>query len=404
LTIDNDPAEDIYRQGGEHAARGDIRSAAACFEQALALAPAHAAACLALADALVDLQDYDRALAMYRHALTLRDPFPEAHHNLAAALLYLGDPAAAIQECRQAIDERPGNALALNTLGVALGKVGRIDEAIAALQQALYFRPQYAKAYYNLGTVLDKAGRIDEARQAYRSALAINPALAEAGFDLAALGEAPPTAQAPRSYLMQLFDTYAASFDQHLVEGLGYHVPEMLHEAVRAAAPGADLDVLDLGCGTGLVGKLFRPMARRLTGVDVSAGMIRQAERRRVYDKVVLEDVCEYLSARREPCDLALAGDLFIYMGDLTPVFARVARLLRPGGLFAFSLETTTVADYILQPTRRYAQSPAYIQRLAGHHGLITVAANPVKLRREGDADAQGLIMVLRAGPPQTSN
>jgi predicted TPR repeat methyltransferase len=395
-------AEASYRQGAVHFDRGEMDSAVACFEKALALAPAHAAACLHLADALMEAHVYDRALATYRRALTLRCPFPEAHHNLAAALLHLGDAAGAVEECRRALGERPGNALALNTLGVALEKLDRFDEAIAAFQQALSIRPHYAKAHYNLGNVLDRVGRTDEAKKAYHAALALNPNLEEARYDLAALGEGPPPPATPRPYLMRLFDTYAVSFDQHLVEALDYHVPEMLYAAVMAVQPSKDLDVIDLGCGTGLVGKLFRGMARRLTGVDVSPGMIRQAERRQVYDQLVLEDVVRYLNARRQSCDVVLAGDLFIYLGDLAEVFAAVARLLTPGGLFAFSLETTAAADYVLQPNRRYAQSWSYIQRLSGNHGLEVLAADPVKLRRDAGSDAQGLIVVLRASRAQT--
>jgi predicted TPR repeat methyltransferase len=389
--------DDHYARGILHAGREELPEAVACFERALALEPGHAAACLSLADALMDLHEYDRALAAYWRALGLRTPFPEAHHNLAAALLHLGDPVAAVAECQRAIAERPGYALALNTLGAALAKVGRLEEAIVALQQAVHFQPQYANAYHSLGNVLDQAGRIAEAKAAYHAALAINPALEEAHYDLAALGGGPPPASTPRRYLMRLFDTYATSFDQHLVEELNYHVPEMLYEAVITAQPGTKLDVIDLGCGTGLVGKLFRGVAGRLTGIDVSPGMIHQAQRRQIYDELVLDELVNYLNLRKEPCDLVLAADLFIYMGDLAAVFQAVARLLRPGGLFAFSLETATGVDYVLQRNRRYAQSLDYIQRLAGEHALATVTANPVKLRRHGDADAEGLIVVLRA-------
>jgi predicted TPR repeat methyltransferase len=52
---------------------------------------------------------------------------------------------------------------------------------------------------------------------------------------------------------------------------------------------------------------------------------------------LVLGDYVHYLSARQEPCDLVLAADVFIYAGDLVAVFQAVARLLRLGGLFAFS-------------------------------------------------------------------
>ena len=282
-------------------------------------------------------------------------------------------------------------------MGAALGKVGLLEEAIAVLRQATSLRPTYANAYHNLGNVLDRAGRVEEAKQAYHAALRINPALEEARYNLAALGDMPPPPSTPHPYLLRLFDSYAPSFDQHLVETLNYVVPEKLYEAVLAASPGAAaLDVIDLGCGTGLVGQHFRAVAGRLTGIDVSARMIQSAEHRNIYDQLVLGDYVYYLSARQEPCDLVLAADVFIYAGDLVAVFQAVARLLRPGGLFAFSLEAAPHGDYVLQPNRRYAHSLGYIERLAGNTNLRDVAVNSIKLRRQGEDHAAGLIFVLR--------
>ncbi len=161
-----------------------------------------------------------------------------------------------------------------------------------------------------------------EAKQAYHAALTINPTLEEAKYNLAALGELPPPPSTPYPYLLRLFDSYAPSFDQHLVDALNYVVPEKLYEAVRAASPeAAALDVIDLGCGTGLVGQHFRKVAGRLTGIDISARMLQWAERRNVYDRLVLGDYVHYLSARQEPCDVVLAADVFIYAGDLVAVF-----------------------------------------------------------------------------------
>ena len=358
----------------------------------------HAALCLQLADSLVDLHEYDRALATYRHALTLRVPFPEAHHNLACALLHLGETHAAIAECKQALVERPGYVLALNTLGAALGKVGSLEEAIAALRQATSLSRGYASAHHNLGNVLDQAGRVEEATQSYRAALAINPTLEEARYNLAALGDTPPPPATPYTYLLRLFDSYAPSFDQHLVEELDYVVPEKLYGAILAAWPRATaLDVIDLGCGTGLVGKHFRTIAGRLAGIDISARMMQQAERRHVYDQLVLDNYVDYLKKRQEPCDLVLAADVFIYAGDLIAVFQAVARLLRQGGLFAFSLETAPHGDYVLQRNRRYAHSLEYIDRLAQQTGFHEVSVNAVKLRRHGEEHAAGLIVVLRS-------
>src|SRR5207245_6254227 len=96
------------------------------------------------------------------------------------------------------------------------------------------------------------------------------------------------------------------------------------------------------GCGTGLCGDGFRPLARRLVGVDLSPGMLERARARGCYDELVCEELTAYVRRCEERFDLITAADVFCYFGDLTAVFAATAALLRPGGRFIFSVEELT--------------------------------------------------------------
>ena len=56
--------------------------------------------------------------------------------------------------------------------------------------------------------------------------------------------------------------------------------------------PGRDkLAILDLGCGTGLAGLAFQPLAARLDGVDLSPAMIEKARARGIYDHLDVADL-----------------------------------------------------------------------------------------------------------------
>lgn len=46
------------------------------------------------------------------------------------------------------------------------------------------------------------------------------------------------------------------------------------------------LDILDLGCGTGLVGSWFKDYARKLVGVDVSPTMLDMATKKGCYHEL----------------------------------------------------------------------------------------------------------------------
>ena len=90
-----------------------------------------------------------------------------------------------------------------------------------------------------------------------------------------------------------------------------------------------------------------------------------------------------------------LAGDVFIYVGDLDPVFAGLQRCLAPDGLFVFSIERCEAAPYELRTSGRYAQSADYIHRLAPLHGFTVEIEEPITIRKEQDAAVEGALFVL---------
>ena len=71
--------------------------------------------------------------------------------------------------------------------------------------------------------------------------------------------------------------------------------------------------MLDAGCGTGLCGPLVAPYARRLTGVDLSAGMLAQAKEKNVYDELFKVELTEYLRDHTEAFDLIVSADTLVY-------------------------------------------------------------------------------------------
>src|SRR5262249_34211053 len=149
--------------------------------------------------------------------------------------------------------------------------------------------------------------------------------------------------------------------------------PELLLGAVSRVAGRAlrDLDVLDLGCGTGLAGEQFRPAARRLDGVDLSPKMLAQAAAKGGYDRLTAGDLVAHLGGIGDRYHLIIAADVFVYLGDLVPVFAAARRALRAGGWLAFTVEAGDGADYHLQPVRRYAHPRGYLTRAADATGFI---------------------------------
>src|SRR5206468_435216 len=161
-----------------------------------------------------------------------------------------------------------------------LVNAGRFEESLPWSRKALELMPDQTTAMMALGRALMELGRSEEARPLLERCLELEPDNEWMRFYYAAAtGRATPSAPPP-DFVAWTFDAHAATFDQHLVEQLHCRIPELQRQAVDRVRPEGNLDILDLGCGTGLMGEQFRDRARSLVGVDVSEKMLEQAWRR----------------------------------------------------------------------------------------------------------------------------
>lgn len=298
----------------------------------------------------------------------------------------------------RAVAADPAHARAWNNLGAARERLGDAAGAELAYRTALEREPALLQPSLNLGRLHEARGQAAQAAAIYRAARAHHPSDDRLAHLLAATsGE--NTARAPRAYVQALFDEQASRFEEHLVSELGYGVPQAIANllAPLLREPASSRAVLDLGCGTGLVGVALAGTGAVVTGVDLSPGMLAQASKRGAYAKLLKDDVVEAL-AHWEPASLAAitAADVFIYLGDLESVFAAAARALAPGGAFAFSVEGLAEGTYRLQPTGRYAHAAPYLRRLAAGAGLRVAHEEPVQIRKQGRGYAEGEVLLLR--------
>jgi predicted TPR repeat methyltransferase len=354
----------LFQIGAMLAGKGEMVQAAEQFERAIAVAPDHTNALTASVDVYTRMGAYDRAAAL-----------------------------------AQKMADRPGPDQQdwVNQVGVLYNKMSRPADALRCFDRAIEISPNLLAAWINRGNALEALGRKDEAIASLKRALEIDPESNVAKFSLAVITGSRDTTTAPPEYVSKLFDEYAENFDFHLVNVLKYSTPQRVRDVVAAHRAGAKFDIMDLGCGTGLSGEAFKEMASSLVGVDLSAGMLEKAQARGLYRELICGDMGLALRERPAAFDLVLACDVFVYVGDLAEVFAATISALRPGGLFAFSVEALDEeGDYLLRATRRYAQSANYIRRLASSHGLAELDCRRVPIRFEQNNPVQGYVFLLR--------
>ncbi len=335
------------------------------------------------------------AEASFEAALALAPGRPSVLTNLGAARVRRGKFAEAAPVLRQACTAEPGNAEAWGHLGTACAELGQIEQALAAFDRALQINPEVAEAWSRRGGLLREAGQLQEAAICFERAIALGADDPLHRYYLASVrGNTPPAP--PREYVQALFDTYAGEFQGHLVSQLNYCAHEVLVQGLQALGPRRYPSVLDLGCGTGLCGPLVRPLAGQVDGVDLSAAMLAQARETGAYTQLFEADITQWLAEAQRQDDLVLAADVFIYVGALEAVFAGVADILAPGGVFAFSVEALPDGqDLRLLPSLRYAHSEAYLRRLAGLHGMAVRAVLRAPLREDQRRPVQGLYVYL---------
>ena len=274
---------------------------------------------------------------------------------------------------------------------------GEAGPAAELMLGALELAPGWAMGWFRLGEFHEAAGDIDAAVQAWRMAQKLDPAdRAGAGLKLAIAGATPAVAMPPSAFVEALFDQYAEKFDHALVDTLGYRVPELLAEAIAGVRPGRFGLVLDLGCGTGLMGERLKPFCDRLEGFDISAEMLRKARAKSVYDRLEKADL-QMFSYDGPKAGLVTAADVFMYVGALDGIVKTVAGLLGDDGLFAFSVEKLTGdGDFELQPSRRYAHSETYIRRVLHDAGLSVLSLDERIIRLDRKEPVRGLIATAR--------
>ena len=282
----------------------------------------------------------------------------------------------------------------------ALDFLERGDARAAAdiLEQVVTATPGFATAWFALGAIREKRGDRDGAIAAFVAAReADRDDYHGARLHLARLGVGEATPAMTATYVRRLFDQHAPDFDKSLVERLDYRGPEILKAAIETVTnlPLRFGSVLDLGCGTGLSGAVFRPVCDWLVGVDVSAGMIEQARAKWLYDQLVAAELLDYLvQAKGTQHHLVLAADVFVYCSDLVPIAATVARVMTPNGLFAFTVENHDGPGVLLQESLRYAHSAAHIRAAISAAGLELNRLVPASTRTEKGEPVEGLVVV----------
>lgn len=444
---------------------GSIDDARADLDLAVAETPNHPGLRKARAELRHRIGDIEGATRDAAEAVILDRHDPVAKALLGTLMLELGRPEEALACLREALRDRPTDPAFIEAVANAETAIGELDAALRTLETGIERVPtavslrdaavmlcirrrdftgavRIAEAARGVGIAdaclfglyghaLSSLGRHEDAAQAYREALKLGPDDPYVRHLVATTGAIPLGRRAPEAYLRTVFDGYADRFETHLIS-LGYRIPGVIRGVVtahpRLRDGGAIGPVLDLGCGTGLVGLAISDLdLGPIIGVDVSPRMLEQARVKGIYARLIEADLMAALgpggprpggaipgapttaaqgdeAAPPSHYPLIIAADVLCYFGALNEVLTAVHARLEPGGWFVFSLETLLAdhdgtvpgnGEWALLRQGRYAHAADYVQRAALDAGFTIRASASEVIRFEGGVPVDGMLLVL---------
>lgn len=311
------------------------------------------------------------------HSASSGDPMLDRRYAWAEAALKDGDARACVEILDQTLAQAYGFTAAWHLYGLAQEALGHNEDAATAWRQCLTLDPN------------DHFG---------------------ARLDLARIGALAAEDATSENFSGTLFDGYAERFDSHLVGALHYNAPALLRQALASVCqetgrPFRFETVYDLGCGTGLMGEAIRAEADFIAGCDLSPRMIERARAKQgaggqpLYDKLATAGLTSFLVSRPDSsADLVIAADVFVYLGELGPAFSQSRRVLKQGGLLAFTVQSHDGDGVAVGADRRFAHAEAWLRDRLARAGLRPILIEPASTRQDRGVPVPGLIVVAQKG------
>jgi predicted TPR repeat methyltransferase len=386
-----------------HQLNGDIPNASLDVADALMLDPTNAANAAHLGEIKMIAREYALASWCFAEAVRLAPNDFSHYRNLAKALAAADQIDGSVELYERLTTAEPtyeGNYLALAELYI---EQRQPDRASVVCARALDNGLSSVDLFRVAGTAATLNGDGDGAAALYNRGLALDP---ENGglkhlVNLTANVSADST---PAAYIINLFDKRAADYDLAVFSRL-YRVPGLIRAEVLRVRPKVDPSrptpyklsaVLDIGCGTGLVGLMVQGVTAYLKGIDLSSAMVAHAQTKRVYQELEIAEAVASMRADPRLYECVVAGSTMEYIGKSDDCLAAIYKRLLPSGFAILTFVAGEAGtDYALGADGRFRHSRDYIERMAGTIGFDITKIAEETLETVDEQPINGFVVTL---------
>ena len=357
------------------------------FYQTYQLNPHNLTAVLNIADINADKHNFAEAEIFYKKAIEIDAQNLHAHNNYANMLSNNKRLLEALEEYRAAVLIAPQTPEISYNLSLILKSLEEYEQALDLMFHAYYLAPQNIDWCLNIAETIilfynkapQKACKICENWYQKMPDNLVVKHLWNALHN--------QNIEDEKEYNRLLFDTFADNYEQTL-KNINYKTADYIADLCKSVSG----NILDLGCGTGLIGAKICSENNHITGVDISPNMLNVAKSKNCYKELICDDIIHYLQQQSSSYSLIIAADVFCYFGALDIII----ELCKNSSLI-FSVEIDESAEnYLLQPNGRYKHNPQYIRQLLHNSGFVTITEYPLILRQENGKDVSGMIFYAK--------
>lgn len=387
----------VFIQGSRLAeAAGNAKGAEEAMRKAVSLNPAWSVSATELAALLSRLNRSDEAMEQARKAVALEPDNTDLLVRVVDVARRAAQPAQAVAWLRQLSVLRPGSLQVKNMIARDLRLQGDTAQAMAMYEDILAVDPHDRDSLLGRAQLAMAAGDRAAAVRDCTTLVTLEPGNETFQFwkDVAE-GKAPT--RLPVDMARTTHDNIADRYEQYMVKQHNYQLPKVMADLILARFNDLAFNVLDLGCGTGLLGLFLGKLQGAMVGVDASEKMLQQAVKHQLYNRLHSVNLLDALQATPDALYHVIAAcDTFPYVGDLSQAIPNALRILRPDGYLVFSCETAAEqeSDLMLRPSLRFAHKASHVESLCKAAGFDTVEVIDVPLYYVDRNPVNGFIVV----------